>query len=90
MINYLKQIFHSVVDQMLGRNVLDKQSMKSIDFSDIFDKDFDRVMVPEFLKDDFKSCLSMDEYNKDFLDIFQTYGKKMVLNYSQKDGHFRV
>ena len=90
MTNYLKQIFYKIMNQVLGKDVLDKQSMKSIDFSEIFEESFKDAIAPEFLKDDFKSCLSVDEYNKDFLNIFQTCRKDMFLNYSQKDGHFRV
>ena len=90
MINYLKGFFLRVFDRISGRDVLGKQSMKSIDFSGIFDKDCNDPMAWELLKDDFKSCLSIDEYNNDFLSIFEAYRKEMFLNYSQKDGHFRV
>ncbi|HHO76121.1 MAG TPA: hypothetical protein ENN05_06795 [Deltaproteobacteria bacterium] len=90
MIHYIKQIIFTVMGQMFGRDILGKQSMKSIDFSDILENGFRSGIKPEYLKTDFKSCLSMDEYNKDFLNIFEVYRKGVFLDYSHKDGHFRV
>ncbi|MGC9325492.1 MAG: hypothetical protein ACP5G0_12185 [Desulfomonilia bacterium] len=42
------------------------------------------------LEDEFRSFRSTDEYNRDFLCIYQSNKRSFLIDYSQKDGHFRV
>jgi hypothetical protein len=90
MINHIKKYFSRIIDQFFGKRIFEKKSVKSIDLSDIFRSDFINVQNQEAIRDDFKSFSSMDDYNKEFLCIFQSYRSDFVLDYSQKDGHFRV
>jgi hypothetical protein len=90
MINHIKIFFSRIIDRFFGRRMFENKSAKNIDLSNIFSSDFIMMQNPEAIRDDFKSFSTMDDYNKDFLSIFQTYRKDFVLDYSQKDGHFRV
>lgn len=90
MINHIKNFFSRIIDQFLSQKIFEKKSAECVDLSDIFKSDYVFMQNPESISDDFKSFSSMDEYNKDFLSIFQTYRSDFVLDYSQKDGHFRV
>jgi hypothetical protein len=42
------------------------------------------------IETNFRNFESLKEYNQDFLAIFKTHRTDFVLDYSQKDGHFRV
>jgi hypothetical protein len=39
---------------------------------------------------EYRDCQSQDEYNRDFLTIFKVHRRDFLLDYSQRDGHFRV
>lgn len=48
-------------------------------------------MLADFcIEDRFRDCRDLAEYNKDFLMIFKVYRRDFLIDYSQKDGHFRV
>lgn len=48
-------------------------------------------MLADFgIEDGFRDCRDLAEYNKDFLLIFKVYRKDFLIDYSHKDGHFRV
>jgi|GEM_PF-5842206 len=42
------------------------------------------------IENQFKTFQNMDEYNRDFLCIIQSHRRSFLIDYSQKDGHFRV
>ena len=42
------------------------------------------------IETNFRDCENLREYNQDFLSIFKTHRTDFLLDYSQKDGHFRV
>lgn len=90
MMNFIKTLISKIMNGFFDRTVFEKKSMKTIDFSDALTGVSDLIALPDDLGDDFKCFSSMDDYNKDFLTIFQTYRTDIFLDYSQKDGHFRV
>ncbi|HPI93745.1 MAG TPA: hypothetical protein PK350_11475 [Deltaproteobacteria bacterium] len=55
-----------------------------------FDPDVERMIRECELQDAFKSCGSLEDYNKDFVNFFTSNRRQFHLDYSQKDGHFRV
>jgi hypothetical protein len=38
----------------------------------------------------FRSFGSLEEYNKEFVSFFKAHRREFLLDYSQRDGHFRV
>ena len=50
----------------------------------------DRMIREYDLDDDFRSFGNLEEYNREFLVFFKTHRREFLLDYSQKDGHFRV
>jgi len=38
----------------------------------------------------FRDCGNLKEYNQEFMSIFKMHRTEFLLDYSQKDGHFRV
>ena len=41
-------------------------------------------------KTDYRDYMNQEEYNREFLAIFKNCRRNILLDYSQKDGHFRV
>jgi len=68
----------------------EKKSLRSIDLSDLIKRDFQQFVDPDAMAGDFRSFSNTDDYNRDFLSMFQNFKKDFYLDYSQKDGHFRV
>ncbi len=74
-----------------GREKLDIQVADAMSLDDLFDES---PMGPEgegaALAGDFKIFSSGDEYNREFLSVFQSFKSSFLLDYSHRDGHFRV
>jgi hypothetical protein len=70
---------------------LNKQVAKSIDLRDLLSGD-QHLLEGETgtLADDFKIFSSKDDYNREFLCVFQTFKSSFYLDHNHKDGHFRV
>jgi hypothetical protein len=90
MINYFTQLFSEMMDRLMGISLFEKKAMMSLDFSDILTGVEDEMSIHGEPCDDFKSFSSMDDYNRDFLSIFEMYGRDIILDNTHKDGHFRV
>ena len=87
--------FHTILGKLVGLLIkkltfFEKKSLRSIDLSDLVAKDFELFTDRNTMAGDFRSFSSTDDYNRDFLCIFQAFKKDFYLDYSQKDGHFRV
>lgn len=80
-------------DDMLspGREKLDIQVADAMELDDLFDEG-PRGSEGEgtALAGDFKIFSSKDEYNREFLSVFQSFKSSFLLDYSHRDGHFRV
>jgi hypothetical protein len=77
--------FRNIIDKLIDLlglrcSFLEKKSIRSIDLSDIFNDEFDILSRSGIITEDFKSFSSTDDY----------YRRSFVLDYNQKDGHFRV
>ena len=90
MMNYFTQLFSKFMDRLLGRPVLEKKSTMTMDLSDALCGDSHQMSIPEKPRNDFKSFSSIDDYNKDFLSIFEASSRDIFLDHTHKDGHFRV
>jgi hypothetical protein len=75
-----------------------KRDLQRADFAIIADQD-NEYQIPADYEDifsgfspdtDYRDYRNQDEYNRDFLAIFKTCRRNILLDYSQKDGHFRV
>lgn len=55
-----------------------------------FDPDIDRMMMEAELTDPFRSFGTIEEYNREFIVFFKAHRNEFLLDYSQRDGHFRV
>jgi hypothetical protein len=55
-----------------------------------FDPDIDRIMRESELDEIFRSFGSLEEYNQEFVVFFKAHRREFLLDYSQRDGHFRV
>ena len=55
-----------------------------------FDPDIDRMVSECELDEMFRSFGSLEEYNKEFVSFFKAHRRELLLDYSQRDGHFRV
>lgn len=55
-----------------------------------FDPDIDRIMRESELDEIFRSFGNLEEYNKEFVVFFKAHRREFLLDYSQRDGHFRV
>ena len=55
-----------------------------------FDPDIDRIMRESELDEIFRSFGSLEDYNKEFVVFFKAHRREFLLDYSQRDGHFRV
>jgi len=55
-----------------------------------FDPDIDRIMRENELDEIFRSFGNLEEYNKEFVVFFKAHRREFLLDYSQRDGHFRV
>lgn len=55
-----------------------------------FDPDVERMMEDRALGDAFRSFGTLEDYNRDFITFFKSHRSDFYLDYSQKDGHFRV
>jgi len=42
------------------------------------------------LRETYSRCGTLEDYNKDFITFFTARRSDFYLDYSQKDGHFRV
>jgi len=72
-------------------DTLNKQVVNAIDLTDLFSDDL-QVSAEEVgkLAEGFKIFSSKDDYNREFLFVFQNYKSSFLLDYNHKDGHFRV
>jgi hypothetical protein len=70
---------------------LRKQVSDSIDLGDLITEEF-RLTIDDTddLSDGFKIFESKDDYNREFLYVFQNFKSSFYLDYTHKDGHFRV
>lgn len=55
-----------------------------------FDPDVERMIRECELQNAFRSYGTLEDYNKDFVIYFKSHRSDFYLDYSQKDGHFRV
>ena len=55
-----------------------------------FDPDIDRMLRESEFDEMFRSFGSLEEYNKEFVTFFKAHRREFMLDYSQRDGHFRV
>ncbi len=55
-----------------------------------FDPDIERLIRDCEINDLFRSFGSLEEYNREFLSYFKAHRRDFLLDYSQRDGHFRV
>jgi hypothetical protein len=70
---------------------LNKQVADAIDLRDLFAEDLHmNRQEMEALADNFKMFSSKDDYNKEFLHVFQTCKASFYLDHTHRDGHFRV
>ncbi len=90
MINYFSQLFTGLMDRLLGRSIFEKTTMATIDLSRSLPRRSDELSIPQEAGSDFKSFSRLDDYNRDFLSIFETSKRDIIIDYSHKDGHFRV
>ncbi len=86
-LNFLNMLIGLMIRKL---TFFEKKSLRNIDFSDLVTKDFELVTDRNTMAGDFRSFSSTEDYNRDFLNIFQAFKKDFYLDYSQKDGHFRV
>jgi len=87
--------FRTIIVMLIGLLIkkftfFEKKSFRTIDLSDLVVKDFNLFTDRDAMTGEFRSFSSSEEYNRDFLCIFQAFKKDFFLDYSQKDGHFRV
>lgn len=88
---YFRIIFSTLIGMLVSRfTFFEKKSLRSIDLSDLITRDFQQFADRDAMAGDFRSFSNTDDYNRDFLSIFQSFKKDFYLDYSQKDGHFRV
>ncbi len=88
---YFRIILSTLIGMLVSRlTFFEKKSLRSIDLSDLITQDFRQFTDRNAMADDFRSFSNTDDYNRDFLSIFQSFKKDFYLDYSQKDGHFRV
>jgi hypothetical protein len=68
----------------------EKKAIQAIDLTDLFSEE--PLELPEFgaVAGDFKVFSSNEDYNREFLYVFQACKKSFFLDYNHKDGHFRV
>jgi len=88
--NYFTQLFSKFMDRLFGRPVFEKKTTMTTGLSDALTGDSHQMSIPEKPHDDFKSFLTIDDYNRDFLSIFEASRREIFLDYTHKDGHFRV
>ncbi|HNS90952.1 MAG TPA: hypothetical protein PLP82_06905 [Deltaproteobacteria bacterium] len=55
-----------------------------------FDPDVERMIRECGLRETYSRCGTLEDYNKDFITFFTARRSDFYLDYSQKDGHFRV
>lgn len=89
---YIRDLFDKFLGLFFTREeILKKPAAPAIDLSDLIGDDFCLTEEEnEVLADDFKIFLSKDDYNREFLYVFQTFKSSFFLDYTHKDGHFRV
>ncbi len=88
---YLSNVIHKLIEMFTIKFAfLEKKSLRTIDLSDLFTEDFESMPELEIITDDFKSFSSTDDYNREFLCVFQNFKRVFVLDHSHRDGHFRV
>lgn len=88
---YIHDIFNKLIDMFTVEfSFLENKSLRTIDMSDLFDEDLESIPELEIIRDDFKSFSSTDDYNREFLCVFQSFKRVIVLDHSHRDGHFRV
>ncbi len=88
---YIRNIFNKLIEMFtIQFSFLEKKSLRTIDLSDLFNEDLESIPELEIMTDDFKSFSSTDDYNKEFLCVFQNFKRVFVLDHSHGDGHFRV
>jgi hypothetical protein len=69
---------------------------QGVEFSSIkdedlqFDPDIDRMIRESELDEIFRSFGCLEDYNKEFVVFFKAHRREFLLDYSQRDGHFRV
>lgn len=73
------------------RETLNIQVAEAIDLEGLFDEDpRGREGEGAALAGDFKIFSSKDEYNREFLCVFQSFKSSFLLDYNHRDGHFRA
>ncbi|MGI6388246.1 MAG: hypothetical protein ACOX2W_14215 [Desulfomonilia bacterium] len=88
---YFRILFNTLISMLVSRFAFfEKKSLRSIDLSDLIKRDFQQFVDRDAMAGDFRSFSNTDDYNRDFLSMFQNFKKDFYLDYSQKDGHFRV
>lgn len=55
-----------------------------------FDPDVERMIRECELRDAFRTFGTLEDYNREFVSYFKSHRSDFYLDYSQKDGHFRV
>ncbi len=88
---HFRNIIERLIDIFgLRCSFLEKKTIRSIDLTDLFTDEYEILSRNKFITNDFKMFSSTDDYNREFLSVFQSFRRSFVLDYNQKDGHFRV
>ena len=90
MINYFSELFAGLMDRLLGRSIFEKTTMATIDLSRSLPRRSDKYSITQEDGSDFKIFSRVDDYNRDFLSIFEASKRDIIIDYTHKDGHFRV
>lgn len=72
-------------------NPFQSVNLEHIDEEDLcYDPDVERILKSLELQSAFRCFRTLEDYNKDFIAYFKSHRREFLLDYSQKDGHFRV
>jgi hypothetical protein len=89
---FLQDLIDKIIGLFMPKDEsLNKQVADSIDLGDLITQEFHLTIDDsDTLADDFKIFESKDDYNREFLYVFQNFKSSFYLDYTHKDGHFRV
>jgi hypothetical protein len=89
---FIRNLIEKIMGLIIPREEkLKRQVAESIDLGDLVTQEFHLVIDDAGdLAEGFKIFESKDDYNREFLCVFQNFKSSFYLDYSHKDGHFRV
>lgn len=88
---YLHRLIHRLARLFAHECIFGERRFSvSMDMPDLFDEEFGALGSDVPGTGDFKIFSSNDDYNKELLNVFQYSGKRVILDYNHRDGHFRV